>query len=1367
MGLHDNAEKDWNFKGRRAYNSRHAILPDDLVRLDDLEAAIAGLGTAYSFTDGLTLGVGNVVHGDYITGKSGGNTWSGGLAPGEGLTIDASKDTVKGPMRFNASRWGFNAGAVSPTMVDVDLTQSFAQDNFTTLDAFQIRGSTIDFTADASINTCNRVAYVSIGAPTFNNDVGDNDITPNLGGGGIATVWIEGAPNLVGWDDTNDAFSLFVESGDVLFGGSAYISGIGSNLFFRGAGGHQIGEQGGGGLTIYCGGGGGTVSLGTAGSVQVPYNSSSVGFSVLPAGSHHFQVHTTQTVVFGVSATLDAVYFDPSTTTISGSGTISTAGGFNQVTFAAPTYNGTATITHGANVVIGGEPGGTASITNKSALWVQSGTTRLAGTVIIQTLTGMLKGTSGTVGTATAGTDYQAPLSAADTTINFPTSTTIKVGVLPSKFIVQGTSDAQLSNAQFLGALSTGIVKNTTSTGVISIATAGTDYEPGLTFSTGLTRATNTITANLSTGVSGGQTATGGLSSGDLTLRSNTSNNGRILNGAWFALDEVNSRVLIGTQTAGAGAPLTIASSDGNSIGIALTQAAQQNIWKTNGDLGVGTGDNHYVALSTNNVARVYANGAGQQAHTNRITIGSLTVGVGVAYRFDQTIAQATSATLDNILFDSSTITVTGTGSITTSAGLNQVTFQAPTFTAGSAVTATNAATVAISGAPGVAGSMAITNPYALNVLAGTTRLAGTVIIGTLTGMLKGTSGTVSVATAGTDYAGIVTLTAGAGLTGGGDTSTNRTFDVVANADGSIVVNANDIQVGVINDTQHGSRGGGTLHAAATTSTAGFLSSADKSTLANSKFFVGNSTNAPASSQNLGALTTGLLKHTVSGAVSTIATATAGTDYENPLTFSTPGNTRTANNVTADYITGKAGNQAWIGGTASTDTLSISASSAASTGLFTLTGSRFKFTLPAPGSNNTASTEFVGFDHDLSRTSTWATGALTTQREALFRAPTYAFAGASTITTAATVAITGAPIPGTNATITNPAALWLQNGSLLLSGADAGSRAIRLTQAAQQNISKTGGTLVLATEDNQVVALSTSNTARVWVTGGGIVGIGTTSPLSTSQMHVDISQNAVTEIFTTNANTGGAAAASMIVGADPTSDSSKTLAMHFLGTSWTTSGILSAQAGLINHKPTNGAPLIFNQGGTGDMVWSTTSSFTERARLNNAGQLAIGSSILSGLDILSVKASSSFDSMEFETQVAAINDSSQRIYFNVFGGGAAVANGVNATKWIGCQVSPIVFSRAGAGTTPIVQEASTFVVSGEPTFSGTFTKTHVYAMHVGPGVGRFDGGSAFEDSRVVWEIQACTPDIIGSTGQYIAVRVTGGAIRFIELLSGT
>lgn len=63
------------------------------------------------------------------------------------------------------------------------------------------------------------------------------------------------------------------------------------------------------------------------------------------------------------------------------------------------------------------------------------------------------------------------------------------------------------------------------------------------------------------------------------------------------------------------------------------------------------------------------------------------------------------------------------------------------------------------------------------------------------TGLVKNTAGTPSTAVAGTDYvAPATTITAGAGLTGGGDLSTNRTIDVAA-GDSSITVNANDIIV--------------------------------------------------------------------------------------------------------------------------------------------------------------------------------------------------------------------------------------------------------------------------------------------------------------------------------------------------------------------------------------------------------------------------------------------------------------------------------------------------------------------------------------------------------------------------------------------
>ena len=97
-----------------------------------------------------------------------------------------------------------------------------------------------------------------------------------------------------------------------------------------------------------------------------------------------------------------------------------------------------------------------------------------------------------------------------------------------NKFIVQGTTDTGLTGAQFLGALGTGLVKNTTSTGVLSIATSGTDYAPAtsgsailygngsggfssVTIGTGVSFTTGTLSATGSGGTVTSVGFTGGL----------------------------------------------------------------------------------------------------------------------------------------------------------------------------------------------------------------------------------------------------------------------------------------------------------------------------------------------------------------------------------------------------------------------------------------------------------------------------------------------------------------------------------------------------------------------------------------------------------------------------------------------------------------------------------------------------------------------------------------------------------------------------------------------------------------------------------------------------------------------------------------
>lgn len=89
-----------------------------------------------------------------------------------------------------------------------------------------------------------------------------------------------------------------------------------------------------------------------------------------------------------------------------------------------------------------------------------------------------------------------------------------------NKFIVQGTTDSGLSGPQFLGALGTGLVKNTTTTGVLSIATSGTDYAPATSGSSILYGSSGGF-ANVTVGT--GLQFTGGTLSNTVT-NANTSN---------------------------------------------------------------------------------------------------------------------------------------------------------------------------------------------------------------------------------------------------------------------------------------------------------------------------------------------------------------------------------------------------------------------------------------------------------------------------------------------------------------------------------------------------------------------------------------------------------------------------------------------------------------------------------------------------------------------------------------------------------------------------------------------------------------------------------------------------------------------------
>lgn len=92
-------------------------------------------------------------------------------------------------------------------------------------------------------------------------------------------------------------------------------------------------------------------------------------------------------------------------------------------------------------------------------------------------------------------------------------------------------------------------------------------------------------------------------------------------------------------------------------------------------------------------------------------------------------------------------------------------------------------------------------------------------------------------------------------------------------------------------------------------------------------------------------------------------------------------------------------------------------------------GSDALINLVAPAdTTRAAGVEATDINFNLARTVQFAAGNITNQRAVRIQAPTYSFASASTITTAATLSISGPPTAGTNATLTNAWALNVESG---------------------------------------------------------------------------------------------------------------------------------------------------------------------------------------------------------------------------------------------------------------------------------------------------------------------------------------------------
>jgi len=136
---------------------------------------------------------------------------------------------------------------------------------------------------------------------------------------------------------------------------------------------------------------------------------------------------------------------------------------------------------------------------------------------------------------------------------------------------------------------------------------------------------------------------------------------------------------------------------------------------------------------------------------------------------------------------------------------------------------------------------------------------------------------------------------------------------------------------------------------------------------------------------------------------------------------------------------------------------------------FTLTG--------AAHTALTLSTERFDTNFNSARTVQWATGALTTQRFNLFQAPTIGFVAGSTVTDTCTLCVTGAPVSGTNATLSNTHGLLIQAGAVT-----AATNAFGLTVNAP-----TGGTTNYAGQFKGEVLLGSTAFASLGTPANGTI----------------------------------------------------------------------------------------------------------------------------------------------------------------------------------------------------------------------------------------------------------------------------------------
>lgn len=368
-------------------------------------------------------------------------------------------------------------------------------------------------------------------------------------------------------------------------------------------------------------------------------------------------------------------------------------------------------------------------------------------------------------------------------------------GSSTSKYILQ-QADAALPSAQAMGALGTGLVKNTTTTGVQSIAVAGTDYQaPGnyITALTGDGTATGPGSVALTVVSSAGTFKIGTTgTTGIVPQLRNLDNAANLSHLALYAASGTNVGTAISIVPKGTGLAASLKAqlaifatdviADVNNYTNMIWRASSTNFQFLSTQAGSGTlipfnfqvtsgasaaADTGFTITATNNNHSFNGNYVAFAKAGTAVTAQA----DGTVMRFSTvppSQASGASVKLDAHKWDPATAAFTGNTHNTLASGVNFAVMSAPTYTHGTATGVIDfAGTLVVTGAPIAGTNTTIGAGYALWVQSGQVRFDNLV-----SGIVKASSnGTLSIASAGTDYE--VPLTFNNGVTRAANTVTN------------------------------------------------------------------------------------------------------------------------------------------------------------------------------------------------------------------------------------------------------------------------------------------------------------------------------------------------------------------------------------------------------------------------------------------------------------------------------------------------------------------------------------------------------------------------------------------------------------------